>query len=1112
MVDISKLVKQGFDLLLNVLVPYTVSELKISFNDFWWEKGVFTELTDDQKKNIITASTYDEVISTLDIKQCLSIIQQNWNIVFSKKLSEQHKNWVNELITLTNKFTQVGMSDFNEVSAYNALDTMAQLSDQLDTKATQEINSLKNKLRSSNEPSTSISSTVSYTDTNKNLSHRKAERTSKNRLSSWRSIIQPHPDVASGLYQNAEFAANLYQVSKNEGSPEYRDAVEFFSRTYITTGLSKLLSQALKRIAGQQAEPVLQLKTSFGGGKTHSMLALYHLLKGKVSPDKLPGIPTILDDINLKTIPTTHIAVIVGTALNPTVSRRPKDFSDHSINTIWGEIAYQLAKSTGNKDIFDLVKESDSKSVSPGSEALNNIFDLTGPCLILMDELVAYARKIFGHDSLPSGSFDNFITFIQEVTEAAKSSKNCLIVATLPESDLEIGGQAGQQALEQMEHYFGRIQTIWKPVAPDEGFEIVRRRLFLECTNTDERDKVCSAFSKFYRDNPSDFPFETKELDYKNRLIACYPIHPEVFDRLYGDWATIDSFQKTRGVLRLMAAVIHKLWINADQDALIMPGSLPFDDIHVKSEFLRYIPEQFSAIVDSEVDGPNSKPLSIDNHFTRYGEIQASRRISRTIMLGSAPSSKGQNIRGLEKSQIRLGVVQPNQNISNYNDALNELQDTLTYLYTNESSSRFWYDTRPTLKKTVQDRVNQYPNSKAYAEIESRLKKLRPAYPLGGLHVFPKNSSDILDDQILRLVIVPTTHTYQHNKDENPAIKYCEDIIASRGNIVRANKNMLIFLAADQKKLNELVSKVKLYLAWKSIIDDIDILNIDRQQQSSAQAEISNSESIMLLNLLQSFCWLLIPQSDKDHPDNDVDMLEIRVNSSGRTIDYILQNSLNTITKESLVITNYNPIFLHQELNSLLWSNNSCISVQSIWNSFTSYCYMPKLADFQVLQDTIKLGLTSSDYFAIASGIENDKFINLRINQTVSNIDPSDLLVKVDVAQKQLSENATTETTPPKETPTDHPTEPDPPLGGGTEPDLNNESTHFYMSAEIDPARVVGNVDKIFESILKYLINSNLSISLEVDSKNDTPFSNETIRTIKENCNTLKIKLFEFNK
>lgn len=335
-------------------------------------------------------------------------------------------------------------------------------------------------------------------------------------------------------------------------------------------------------------------------------------------------------------------------------------------------------------------------------------------------------QKLYGKDDLPAGTYDNFVTFIQEITEAARASENSLVVASIPQSDIEIGGTAGQKVLETIEHTFGRMEAIWKPVAANEGFEVVRRRLFLKCKDPEARERVCEAFSKMYQDNSDSFPLEAKELDYKKRLISSYPIHPEVFDRLYEDWATLENFQRTRGVLRLMAAVIHALWMANDASAIIMPGSIPLDTSNVRDELLRYLPETWNSIVDSEIDGKESIPYQKDQSNSYYGQRMACRRVARTVMLGSAPSTaamRDQGIRGIEISRIMLGTVQPGENVATFRDALNTLHGSLSYLYNNPNGNRYWYDTKPTLKKVAEDRATQVSSIAVEMEIQNRLKK-----------------------------------------------------------------------------------------------------------------------------------------------------------------------------------------------------------------------------------------------------------------------------------------------------------------------------------------------------------------------------------------------------
>jgi predicted AAA+ superfamily ATPase len=218
-----------------------------------------------------------------------------------------------------------------------------------------------------------------------------------------------------------------------------------------------------------------------------------------------------------------------------------------------------------------------------------------GPSLILIDEWVAYARQLHDEGDLPGGSFEIHFSFAQALTESAKLAKNCLMVISLPSSDTptsphaqgddeEVGGIRGRAALARLKNVIVRVESSWAPASTEEGLEIVRRRLFEPLTEREQftgRDNVARAFADLYRAQHQEFPPECRDSDYEQRLRGAYPIHPEVFDRLYTDWSTLVKFQRTRGVLRLMAAVIHSLWEKGDRNPLIMPANIPIDDPRV---------------------------------------------------------------------------------------------------------------------------------------------------------------------------------------------------------------------------------------------------------------------------------------------------------------------------------------------------------------------------------------------------------------------------------------------------------------------------------------------------------------------------------------------------
>lgn len=1121
-----EIIGQALTLMRKPLSDYILQQLQsipeYKLNDAWWQEGVLQYIKDDRDYSRLAVLTnYAERQDAMDVSICLNLMITHWPNLFKYRLPNTARSWVSEIRDARNAWAHFNGTDFTDKETGRALDTMALLVGEMDGEVQEEIHKLYRTVAYGSEHGSMASTSSGFDSETGKRSLGVMTSTPVAGLPSWRNVIEPHPDVAHGRYKNAEFAADLAQVARGEGAYEYRDPVEFFSRTYVTEGMKGLLVQALRRVGGLDGEPVIQLKTAFGGGKTHSMLALYHLLRGRAPSKKIGNIKAVLDTAEVAHPPVCRVAVLVGTALDPSKSKRLPNFPGITINTLWGEMAAQLALEDGNPKLYDLVKEADKKGVSPGNETIKNLFDACGPCVILIDELVAYAKKLWKVDGLPAGSFDNLISFIQEVTEAARASKNSLVVASIPESTVEIGeeGSGGQQALAAIEHTFGRMEAIWKPVAANEGFEIVRRRLFLDCKDEAARDHVCQEFSRMYQENVADFPMDVKEVDYFERMRSCYPIHPEIFDRLYEDWATIERFQKTRGVLRLMAAVVHNLWMNQDGGLLIMPGSFSLDVSNIRDELTRHVGDNWNAIVDHEVDGKTSIPYLKDQEISRFGKLMAARRVARTIMLGSAPSTRSDSIRGLETSRIRLGVVQPGENIATFNDALNTLQSTLTYLYSNPSNDRFWYDTRPTLRKTVEDRASQRTEEEVEMEIERRLKAIRKDRPFGRIHVCPDSSLDVSDEQEVGLVILKYRQTYKSNNPNDLAIKAADNILNSRGTAPRIFRNMLAFIAPDQSMMSALREEVKRFLAWKSIKEDSVDLNLDAAQNRETESSLNRSNQIVDARILETYCHLLVPYIDREVDLKTIIWDEISIRGG---TDSIVTKAARKMQQNEQLITQWAPALLNMHLDNLLWQERNDINVGELWKLLCTYCYLPRLASFEVLQTAIQNGVNSDDYFAYADGISDGKYLALKYNQYVGFVDRSGYLVKQVAALKQKAAEAQAAPAAPTPVWPAPGTGDQPVVQPGSGPEAQPvppqpeqpKNRHFAMTATLDTTRVVKNIGNLMDEVINHLMqvdgaNVEIRLLVEATMPDGTPVS--TVRTIQENCKTLKVDDFGFN-
>src|SRR6516165_5828185 len=496
-----------------------------------------------------------------------------------------------------------------------------------------------------------------------------------------------------------------------------------------------------------------------------------------------------------------------------------------------------------------------------------------GPCLILIDEWVAYARQLHDASDLPAGSFETQFTFAQALSESAKSAKNTLLVISLPASDaggsphtqaddVEVGGQRGREALDRLRNVIGRIETSWRPASAEEGFEIVRRRLFepiADPARFRDRDVAARAFADLYRTQYQEFPPECRDADYEGRIKAAYPIHPEIFDRLYTDWSTLVKFQRTRGVLRLMAAVIHSLWDKGDRNPLILPANVSIDDPRVQFELTRYLSDNWVPVIEKDVDGSNSLPLRFDGeHPGTLGKFAACRRVARTIYLGSAPTTAAAH-RGIEDRRIKLGCVMPGETPAVFGDALRRLAGAATYLY--QDGPRYWYSLQPTVTKLAEDRAEQLKRDpdKVSQELDKRLRAdLRQTGDFTRVHPLPQSGQDVADDLDARLVVLGIDHAY--SREPNSAGEAAaKAIFESRGSSPRLFRNALVFLAADRTRLQDLEDATRRYLAWESILREKVELNLDYQQEKQAETQKGGADGAITARLPETYQWLLVP-------------------------------------------------------------------------------------------------------------------------------------------------------------------------------------------------------------------------------------------------------------
>ena len=913
----------------------------------------------------------------IDIGNFPYLFREYWHDVFKHRFDPDRdiRSAVGLITEARNNVSHPETGDIDPSYALSRLHEIGDILGQINAPdQKREVESIRDKLLTRAAPTV---------DTKPKLPRRKASD-----LKSWRDVIRPNTDVIEGSFRKSEFAADLQEVFEgNAKTPEYGETDLFFNQTYITPGLRQLLVNTLKRLGGKDSDPVIQLKTGFGGGKTHSLIALYHLVTSANILKELPmegeyaRLREEIDDIieeaewDTTTPINANVSVLVGTYLSTTDADETKQ--GDPLNTLWGMMANQL----GGQDAYNIIRDAAREGIAPGGKQLDALFEHVGPSVILMDELVAYVRNVQGVTQ------ESIYTFFQTLTESVNRSQNVTLVATLPEAQVEAGGEGGMTALDTLESILERVDAVSIPLEVDNAYEVVRRRLFGPIIDETERDLTCEAFRKMYQNSRSEYPSNISNQDYLKRMKDCYPIHPEIFDRLFEDWSVIPGFQRTRSVLRIMATCISRLYQEQDPSLLIMPANLTLDDPALADEFTRLLARSGGnwAPVVQEVDSHGSRTDQIDRNSQSFIEVgSAARRIARTIFLGSAT---GRAVKGISQQQIHLGIVEPGQGVSVYNDALSRMTGNLYFLY--NLDDRYYFHTQENLNKVATDRAAEYTEEDIYAEIVSRLE--RTVQSTSNVKVCPTTPDLIQDSQTIQYVILhPHSSLPSREKESDIARETALKMLtySTDDESPRTFRNTLLFIAARRDDIRDLKNLVKNYLAWDSIMNG-NVLhgplpNLEGARLDQTTENLESTEDAVTTAIFKAYRWGLAPsQADPQKNDYDFSLVDTKP-TDGR----IVQRLREKFTDDDAIIAKIAPDFFAGKLQQYIYNSDAYqdhIDIERLWELMSQNVYMPRLRDRSVLATCIRDGIAAGK-FGYASAYQDGEYQNFRFEEQIGGL------------------------------------------------------------------------------------------------------------------------------
>jgi len=641
-------------------------------------------------------------------------------------------------------------------------------------------------------------------------------------LASWWQVTTPHKDIREGKMSEAVFAADLGDVVYAKAPLEYKDASTFFQKTYLTQGLKNLLENVLSRLTGGKGDPVIQLQTPFGGGKTHALLALYHIIKNRKDIEHLQAISEFPKVKNAK------VAVFVGTHADALSGKTP-----------WGEIADQLGQ-------YEIIKEHDKKRIAPGKERLRKILEAS-PTLILMDEILEYIVKANRAEKVEKITQGQTLAFLQEISEVVASSEDCCLVLTLPASILERYDEEAERSLQQLQKISGRVEAVYTPVEGVEVYEVIRKRLFDNFGDEKTRKNVAQTYFDLYQKLGADVPSEVKEIEYRERMERAYPFHPELIDVLYERWGSYPTFQRTRGVLRLLAEVVADLYKNKALSPLIQSSLVNLGNQTIRREFIKHIGNEFEAVIASDIASQNAKAPKIDKEMgSEYERYSIAKGIATSVFLYSfsAGASKETTLPRIRVALLRDGI--PTTIVG---DAVARLEEQLWYFHSEKN--QYAFRNQPNLNRVIVDREEAISGDRIREELKNFIQK--NAGRAFEVYLWPDSPSDIPDNKNLKLSILSPSFSYDSEKGK----KLAAELFEKAGTGFRVYKNTLFTLLVDDNHYVSLSKSLRRLLALIEVQNDKSLLEtLTKQSYEELKNKLKDMEKEIPFRILTAYRYL----------------------------------------------------------------------------------------------------------------------------------------------------------------------------------------------------------------------------------------------------------------
>lgn len=786
------------------------------------------------------------------------------------------------------------------------------------------------------------------------------------------NLTKPRDEVLQGELSEELFAARLKDVMDDTADPVYRDPNQFFTNTYPTAGLKTLLREVLGRLTGQMPgnNPIIRLETSFGGGKTHNLIALFHAVSGRVAPRHLQAY--LDDDWSLPQVGQIDVTGVVGSDLDPTIGIFHAE-DNVKTYTLWGELAYQLGKGAG----YALARESDQNKVAPGTGLFEQIVG-DRPTLIMIDEIARHLRAAVATPTASGKSnlAEQTVAFLMSLIEFVASQKQVVLVLTMASQEDAFAQETGD--LREALSISARQERVLTPTGENEISAIVVHRLFQQVDRGGAQATI-RRYGAYYQElEASGGHVHDRALraDYLNEFTISYPFHPELIRALNLKVATIPNFQRTRGALRLLATAVRQLWQSQPADTwLIHPHHVDLRQQQIIEDLTSRLDRpKFKQVCEADVVSPQlgipAHAAEADEPLVASGKPRYARRLGTTIFLHSLTQGIAS---GIELPELLLSTLTPSA--ANGDDPA-VVQRALERLYARAwfleyDGYKYRFKTEPSLNKIVDDEMGSVNTTRAKQEIDSRIRSIWRAGYLKPIY-FPATPADLDDDAgkpKLAIVHYDALKIDAATSEPPDLIRKMAEY-AGMTESFRNYQNNVLFLVADGDQTEQMVSEMRRYLAIERITGSSERMrefNDDHQKKLREMKQ--TAELNVRIAITKSYRYLFYPTSDapkayaflrretvppQGQGDTNIDQTNVVVR--------VLHNLQKVRTSDD------NPLPAAY-LKTKAWDKNQAeMSTEDLRRAFARKVSLPLLLDVNQLQRTLENGVKTRQWIYYDTG------------------------------------------------------------------------------------------------------------------------------------------------